>query len=240
MSDRETITIRAGIFPSANPDGVSVMVTIPTGCPEVSDGFFRILPQLVKDQCSRFDSMPWPFTQREISPAFSAMPEIPMPTTGGLEHGFDSFVKASLTDIVRRFADCWLSGCALEWGSIVEISKDASTRNDLDKLVTGFLRSGFSQFSDFLCLFRYLFLQGECDRMGRDELALYIRNSIGNFLGRVGREELVQYLQGCGYATNGADDGCGNSHVSSCVGSGCKGESFNPTTQGGTPMEANS
>ncbi len=29
-------------------------------------------------------------------------------------------------------------------------------------------------------------------------------------------------------------------HVSSCVGSGCKGESFNPTTQGGTPMEANS
>jgi hypothetical protein len=56
----------------------------------------------------------------------------------------------------------------------------------------------------------------------------------------VGREELVQYLQGCGYATNGADDGCGNSHVSSCVGSGCKGESFNPTTQGGTPMEANS
>lgn len=231
------VTIRGGIYPSADPYGVALMVTVPTGRPEVTDRFFKVLPELVSDQCLRFDNMPWPLAQGKISPAFSAMPEIPMPASGGLKHDLDPFVKASLTDEVRRFADIWLAGCALEWGPIVEIGKNAASGNDLDKLVAGFLRSGFSQFSDFLCLFRYLFLQGECDRMGSDELALYIRNSIGNFLGRVGRDELSQYLKGCGYAANGAGDGCDDFHVPSCADSGCEGGMSNPTTQAGTAKE---
>lgn len=115
-----------------------------------------------------------------------------------LKDGLDPVVKAFLTDIVRRLTDDWLSGCASKWGSIIEISKATASRNHLDKSVTVFVREGFSQFSQFLALLRYLFLQGECDRMSRNELSLYIRNSVDNFFGCISRERFSEYIERTG------------------------------------------
>lgn len=155
--------------------------------------------------------------------------------TAPLKYGLDPLVKAFLADIVRRLTDGWFSRCASEWGPIVEISKAVQTRNRLNQLVTTLLKSGFSQFSDFLCLFRYLFLQGECNTLSADELVLYVGNSLRNFLGRVGREEFLQNFERFYDAGNGAPE-CDWFHVPSCVGKDCKGESFNPTTQAGTAV----
>lgn len=149
-----------------------------------------------------------------------------------LEDGLDPLVKAFLTDIVRRLADDWLSGGAFIWGPIVEVSKASASRGHLDKSVTAFVREGFSQFSQFLALLRYLFLQGECDRMSSDELALYIRNSVIDLFGRMSRERFSEYVKRVG---DGSDCACdGDSHVSSCVGDGCACEQPHPTTRGGT------
>lgn len=129
-----------------------------------------------------------------------------------LERHFSPFVETALTEITRRLRADWLTSCARLWGDLADISKITATKGSgRDKFVVFFLRDGFLQFSQFLCLFEYLFLQGEYRRLSVDELVSELEKGRNRYLGEAGRSYRFNYSDGAADSGQDACSGCGDS-----------------------------
>lgn len=135
-----------------------------------------------------------------------------------LESHFSPFIEASLTEITRRLRSGWLFSCARVWGDLTDISKVAAAEgSDRDKLIVFLIRDNFAQFSQFLCLLEYLFVQGEYRHLSVHELVAYLQKCRNGYLGDFGRAYRFDYSDSAVNAGNGSGyhGDCSSVHESS-------------------------
>lgn len=109
------------------------------------------------------------------------------PAKLSLQNGLDPVVEAALANIVEGLRHDWCARMAPCWGDITRICKVAATRDSLDQRIFFLLRDGFAQFSQFLCFFEYLFLQGKYRDLSVDELIAELEKGRNRYLGEAGR-----------------------------------------------------
>ena len=124
-----------------------------------------------------------------------------------LQNGLDPLIEAALANIVEGLRHDWRSRMAFYWGDITRICKVAATRDSLDQRIFFLLRDGFAQFSQFLCFFEYLFLQGKYRDLSVDELVSELEKGSNRYLGEAGRAYRFNYSDGA--ADSGQDTGSG-------------------------------
>lgn len=129
------------------------------------------------------------------------------PAKLSLQNGLDPVVEAALANIVEGLRHDWCARMAFYWGDITRICKVAATRDGLDQRIFFLLRDGFSQFSQFLCFFEYLFLQGKYRDLSVDELVSELEKGRNRYLGEAGRSYRFNYSDGA--ADPGQDTGSG-------------------------------
>ena len=194
-----------GVICHGKDGKTSFGMEVPEGTnPAYADSFARYLFSFGKNAEAVSFSKDFGFANAAIKDGESvpdASPKLP------LENRLDPVVEAALANIVEGLRHDWCARMAFYWGDITRICKVAATRNSLDQRIFFLLRDGFSQFSQFLCFFEYLFLQGKYRDLSVDELVSELEKGRNRYLGEAGRSYRFNYSDGA--ADPGQDTGSG-------------------------------